>query len=167
MIDLLVPIGLWVLAVICIGVGIGGTIIPALPGSPLIFIGTLIGAWANGFTILGWPSLILSGVLAVAAVLVDFVATAIGAKKVGASGAAIIGSTLGTFAGLPFALPGILLGPLIGAMVGELWAQRGDANYRQIGKVGLGTWLGLFLGTAVKVGLVGAMVGVILLGLLI
>lgn len=162
---LFLTVVLWMLAVLCIAAGVAGTIFPALPGSPLIFVGVLLGAWANDFTLLGWPTLFLSGLLAVVAIAVDFIATALGAKKVGASGSALLGATVGTFAGLPFSIPGIIFGPFIGAMMGELWAQRKEVDYWKISKVGLGTWLGLLLGTVAKVAVVAGMIGVLLLGL--
>ena len=156
---------LWLLAVVCITAGVAGTVFPALPGSPLIFIGILIGAWANDFTLIGWPTLVISGILAIVAVAVDFVATALGAKRVGASGSALLGATIGTFAGLPFSIPGIIFGPFVGAIAGEVWAQRKKADYWQISKVGLGTWLGLLIGTVAKVAVVAGMIGVLILGL--
>jgi uncharacterized protein YqgC (DUF456 family) len=156
---------IWLVAVVCIAAGVAGTIFPALPGSPLIFIGVLLGAWANDFTLLGWPTIGITGVLAIVAIGVDFVATALGAKKVGASGSALLGATVGTFAGLPFSIPGIIFGPFLGAIVGELWAQRKKADYWHISKVGLGTWLGLLVGTVAKVAVVTGMIGVLILGL--
>jgi uncharacterized protein YqgC (DUF456 family) len=158
-------IALWLIAVLCIAAGIAGTIFPALPGSPLIFVGILIGAWANDFTLLGWPTLVISGFLAIAALAVDFIATALGAQKVGASGSALLGATIGTFAGLPFSIPGIVLGPFVGAVAGEVWAQRKKPDYWQISKVGVGTWIGLLIGTIAKVALVAVMVGVLIMGL--
>ena len=56
---------------------------------------------------------------------------------------------------------GLLLGPFIGAVVGEFIARRSlDAAAR----VGVGTWLGLLVGTLAKIALAVAMIGVFLAG---
>ena len=101
--------------------------------------------------------LVLLGVLVVLALIVDFAATALGAKKVGASKKAIAGSVAGTFVGLFFGLPGLLLGPFVGAVLGELAAQR---YLDQATRVGIATWVGLLLGTIAKLALSLTMLGV-------
>ena len=47
--------------------------------------------------------------------------------------------------------------PLIGAMAGEYWARRDTTRAAQ---VGLATWLGLLIGTVVKLVLVFVMIGI-------
>ena len=54
--------------------------------------------------------------------------------------------------------------PLVGAAIGEFVAQR-DAL--RAGKVGLATWLGLLLGTIVKIAIAFTMVGLFVAALLI
>ena len=72
----------------------------------------------------------------------DIFSTAIGAQRVGASRKALWGTVIGTFAGLFFMPIGLLAGPFNGALAGELWHGR---DVGQAAKVGLGTWLGIFL----------------------
>lgn len=148
---------LWVLGVILVLVGIAGTILPALPGAPLVGIGLVLAAWADRFEKVGWFPLVVIGVLAVLTLVVDFLATMMGAKRVGASGLALFGAAVGTVAGLFFGLPGVILGPFVGAVVGEYLARR---NHEQAVKVGVGTWIGLLLGTAGKLALIFMMIGV-------
>jgi len=155
---------IWVFALICVVVGVIGTVFPALPGTPLIFIGALVLAWGYDFSILGTPSLVFLGILAALGVAVDFVASSMGAKRVGASSLAVVGATLGSFVGIFFAVPGIILGPFIGAFVGEIVAQ---SSLRHATKVGIGTWIGLLLGTAAKVAIAVAMVGFIAFALIV
>ncbi len=150
---------LWVLAVVCIAAGVAGTVLPALPGAPLVFVGLLIAAWADGFQKVGWFPLVLVGLLTLASLAVDLLATSLGAKRVGASWLALAGAAVGTVVGIFLGLPGLVLGPFVGAVLGEYVAQR---NWRQAGKVGLGTWLGLLLGTAAKLALVFTMLGIFL-----
>ena len=53
--------------------------------------------------------------------------------------------------------------PLAGAAIGEYIAQR---DLRRAGKVGIATWIGLLLGTAAKVAIVFAMIGIFVFALL-
>ena len=85
----------YVLAVLLVLVGIAGTILPALPGLPLVFAGMLLAAWAGDFQQVGVPMLVALGLLTVFSLAVDFWATALGAKRVGASKLAIIGAMVG------------------------------------------------------------------------
>ena len=57
----------WVLAVLVVIAGLAGTIVPALPGVPLVFAGLLIGAWADQFATVGWATIGLLAVLALIA----------------------------------------------------------------------------------------------------
>lgn len=155
---------LWAFALICVVIGVMGTVFPGLPGTPLIFLGALALAWGYDFSVLGAPSLIFLGILAALGVAVDFVASSMGAKRVGASSLAVVGATLGSIVGLFFAIPGIILGPFVGAFVGELVAQ---SSLRHATKVGIGTWVGLLLGTAAKVAIALSMVGFITLALIV
>lgn len=146
----------YALAVILVLVGIAGVILPALPGLPLVFAGMLLAAWAGGFQQIGWVTLVVLGLLTLLSVGVDFFATLVGAKRVGASKKALLGAVLGTFAGLFFGPIGLFAGPFVGALLGELWHGR---EIGQATKVGLGTWLGILLGTVLKLGLAFAMLG--------
>lgn len=149
---------IWALALLSIAVGVLGTVFPALPGTPLIFGGAFLLGWWHNYSIIGGPSLIFLGVLALLGIAIDFVASSLGAQRVGASGYALIGATIGSLVGIFFALPGIILGPFVGAFAGELLAK---PSLGQATKVGLGTWFGLLVGTVAKVALALAMVGFI------
>ncbi len=86
---------LWYLvAAILVIVGLIGTVLPALPGVPLVFCGLLLAAWADGFAHVGAFTLFVLGVLTVIAIGIDFLAGVLGAKKVGASRYAVIGAAL-------------------------------------------------------------------------
>jgi uncharacterized protein YqgC (DUF456 family) len=147
---------LWILAVLLVLAGLVGIVLPALPGTFLVFLGLLLAAWIDGFDKVGWGVIALLGGLAVLSTVLDFVVTGLGARRAGASKQAVVGAAAGTIAGLFFGLPGLFLGPFVGAAAGEYLARR-DAV--QAGRAGLGTWLGIVLGTAVKLGLAIAMVG--------
>jgi len=148
---------LWALALLLVLAGIAGAVLPALPGAPLVFGGLLLGAWIDGFAKVGWFPLVVIGLLAALTFVVDLGATALGAKRVGASPLALVGAAVGTVAGLFFGFVGVVVGPFVGAALGEYVARR---DVRQAGRVGLGTWLGIVLGSAAKIALLLAMVGV-------
>jgi uncharacterized protein YqgC (DUF456 family) len=151
-----VTIVLWLAAGVLIVIGALGLILPVLPGSPLIFIGALLAAWAEDFRYLGVWSLVVLGVLAALAVAVDFIASAFGVKRFGASGRAITGAMLGAIVGIFFGPIGVLVGPFVGAVVGELTVRRSLAA---AGRAGVGAALGLALGTAAKLAIAFAMIG--------
>jgi uncharacterized protein YqgC (DUF456 family) len=148
---------LWVLAVALVLVGLAGVILPALPGTVLIFAGLVLAAWADDFTRVGAATLVVIGVIGGLSYLVDFAAAALGAKHLGASPRAMAGAAVGTIAGLFLGLPGIILGPFVGAVLGELTVSR-DA--RRVGRAGVAAWLGFAVGTAVKVAMACLMVGI-------
>src|SRR6187402_344958 len=156
----------WLGVVALIVVGLAGTVLPALPGTVLVFAGVLLGAWIDDFTRVPVWVVVLCGVLAALAWATDFVAAMLGAKRVDASGWALAGATLGTVAGVFTGFMGLIFMPLAGAMAGEWWAQQRKAartshsdDAKRALEVGVATWLGLMIGTAVKLALVLMMVG--------
>jgi len=147
----------WVLAVLVVIGGLAGTIVPALPGPPMVFAGLLLAAWAGHFEKVGWGTIAILGVLTALAWLVDFLAAALGAKRLGASQRAFWGAAFGALAGMFFGIPGIFLGPFVGAVVAELSAGR---DTRQAGRAGYGAWIGVIIGTAAKLAICFLMLGI-------
>lgn len=148
---------LWLLAIVLVLVGVAGTVLPALPGAALVFAGLALGAWIDGFARVSGITVALLGLLTVLAWATDYAAAALGAKRVGASTPALVGAALGTLAGVFTGLVGLLFLPLAGAALGQYYAQR---DLRRAGQVGIATWIGMLVGTAVKIALVFAMIGV-------
>ncbi len=137
----------WILAWLLVVVGLAGIILPALPGVPVILFGLVLMAWLDAFVRVGVSTLIGLGLLAVLSVLIDFLATAEGARRFGAGRHAILGATLGLLVGLFFGLPGIVFGPFIGAMLGHLASRANlDASLR----AGVGATVGVVVGTVAK-----------------
>lgn len=154
---------LYVLAALLIVAGFAGTILPVVPGVPLIFLGMLLAAWTDGFAHVGAFTLVVLGLVTLVALLVDFVAGLLGAKKVGASRLALFGAAVGTVVGIFFGIPGLLLGPFAGALLGELFA---GASVRRATDVGVAAWLGFLLGAVLKLALAFAMLGIFALAFL-
>jgi uncharacterized protein len=152
-------IWLWLCAGALVATGLAGSVLPALPGVPLVFCGLLIGAWADGFRHVGWATLTLLGVMTLASFVIDFAATALGAKRMGATKPAVAGAALGAVAGIFFGIPGLIFGPFVGAVAGELLSH---GQFVQAARAGFGTWAGLLFGTLAKLALVFAMLGIFL-----
>ena len=152
----------YAIALLLVLVGIAGTVLPAIPGLPLVFAGMLLAAWAGGFEQIGIGTILLLAVLTLLSIGIDFLASAAGAKRVGASRMAVLGAVIGTVAGLFFGIIGVFAGPFVGAVVGELLARRGIDREKlgQATKVGIGTWFGILVGTILKLTLAFAMIGI-------
>jgi len=155
-----ITILLWVIAMTLILAGFAGLVLPALPGAPLLFAGLFVAAWADDFVYVGMKTLVALGIMAALSYVLEFAASALGARRFGATSRAITGAAIGTIVGLFFGLPGILLGPFLGAVVGELTAQR---DLRAATGSGVGAFLGLLLAIAGKLALGFAMLGLFLL----
>lgn len=136
------------LALFLMGVGVVGTVLPGLPGAPLILL-TAIGhrlyfgqAGASNF-VLG--VLVL---LTILSLVLDYIATLLGARKMGASWRGITGAVVGAMVGLFFAPIGLFLGPFLGAIGFELL---GGRDFAQSSRAGAGALLGLLVGALGKV----------------
>jgi uncharacterized protein YqgC (DUF456 family) len=151
---------MWVLAGLSVIAGIAGLVVPLLPGPLLIFIGLFLAAWIEDFNYVSWGTLITLALLMLLAHLIDFLAGALGAKKFGASRAAIIGATIGAFIGIFFGFIGIILGPFIGAVIGQLTELK---DIKSAGQVGVGTWIGFVFGMAAKIAIGLSMIGIFIL----
>jgi uncharacterized protein YqgC (DUF456 family) len=138
------------LAAVLVIVGFAGLVLPGLPGAPLVFAGLFLAAWAEHFAYVGTGTLIVLALLTAATFVIDFLASAVGARRFGASPRAALGAAVGGLVGLFFGLPGLLVGPFLGAVAGELTARRslGDA-----GRAGIGATLGLAIGLAARLAL--------------
>ena len=100
--------------------------------------------------------------------LLDYAAGMMGARKAGANRQALVGAAIGTVAGVFAGFIGVLFLPLVGAVLGEWFAQRKKTaehlvddkdHHTRAMKVGMATWVGMIVGTAVKLALTFMMVG--------
>jgi uncharacterized protein YqgC (DUF456 family) len=154
------PWVLHLLAALIVVVGLAGTVLPVIPGALVVFGGLFLAAWADDFTRVGWVAISIIGVLGALSWVVDFLASVLGAKRVGASPLALLGATLGGVGGIFLGIAGMILGPFVGAVIGELLARGGPAK---AAKVGLGTWLGLLVAAVLKVVLAFMMIAAFLI----
>ncbi len=146
-------------ALALIAVGLAGTVIPAIPGLPIIFAGSWLIGWASGYELISVTAVVILALLAAVGIGIDILAQILGAKRAGASRAGLWGAVIGTVVGLVTGIWGIVFFPLIGAVIGEIMAGR---DMLKAGTVGLATWIGMAVGIGVKIALAFIMVGIVL-----
>jgi uncharacterized protein len=134
-------------ALLIMAIGCLGSVLPAVPSTPLV----LIAAFAHKIYFksesAGWFVLTLLVLVTGLALVMDYLATLYGAKRFGATKKGMIGAIVGGIVGLFFNLPGIILGPFIGAVVFEMI---GGREWKPALKAGVGATLGLFAGAIGK-----------------
>ena len=129
----------------------------------MLFGGLWLRAGVDQYRQLGTAMLPIAGALGGIGVIVDFIASALGSRRVGASRLALWGASLGTLFGMFLGVPGLLFGPFFAALLGE--PASGNSVLRSA-HVGVGTWLGLLFGTLLKLVISFVMVGLFGLALL-
>ncbi len=139
---------LLILGFILMLVGIIGSILPALPGPPISWVGILMLYLCEGISINYW---ILAVTLLIAVIIgiLDYIIPAKGTKYFGGSKYGIwgtnIGLVVGIFAPIPF---GFLIGPFVGALVGELIYNSQEKG--RAFKAATGSFIGFLAGTFMK-----------------
>jgi uncharacterized protein YqgC (DUF456 family) len=145
-----------VLAVVFFTIGVLGTILPALPGAPLIWLGMLIYGFFVKFQNLPLTFFIGQGLAVMLIFLIDYLASIWGVRRYGGSKEAVWGSILGGLLGLLVLGPfGLIFGPFIGAVAGEVYRRS------PLGKaleVGLGTLIGFLGGAVLKLSIEAVMI---------
>lgn len=155
-------LGLSLTLVVMLG-GVLGAIVPGLPGAPIVLLAALghklyFGPAGASWWVLG----VLAGLTALS-LLLDYLATIYGARRLGASWRGTVGAVVGGLVGLWFGLPGVVLGPFVGAVLFE-WA--GGRSWKESGRAGLGAVLGLLVGTLGKFACCVAMTGLFALNVI-
>lgn len=127
--------------------GLIGSILPMLPGTPLILIAAVGHRLYFGEASVSNTVLIILIGLTLVSLIFDFLASLLGAKRFGATWRGMTGAVIGGIIGLFFSLPGIILGPFLGAMLFEML---GDKEFKKAVHAGVGATLGLLLGIVGK-----------------
>lgn len=145
--------------------GFWGLIIPIIPDLPIIWLGVLIYAVGTKFADISLTTVLWLGVLSASTYIIDYLGTAIGAKRYGASRLGMAGGLIGGILGLVVFPPfGLLIGAVVGTVFAELYlaGRTMDAAIR----ASKGAVLGLVLGILVKVAIAGAIIGIFLRAIL-
>jgi uncharacterized protein YqgC (DUF456 family) len=141
--------------------GLIGSVLPMIPGSPLILLGAFIYGWHTNFEVITWGTLGILLFLVLLTQILDYLASILGAKKFGASRWGMVGAFLGGIIGLLFGgFLGILVGPFIGALLLELLHGQ---NLKASMKIGLGTLIGFLAGAVGKIIISITMIGIFLI----
>ncbi len=136
-------------------IGITGTLLPVLPGAPVIWLGMLVYGLLIGFDNLGLFFFVGQALLALAVMGVDYLFTTMGSRYFGGSKAALWGAAAGLLIGLMFFPIGLLIGPFLGATIADfIFRRRAD----QAIKSGVGASLGFWSALPIKLILEGIMI---------
>jgi len=110
--------------------GVIGTVAPVLPGPVLIWLSTLLWAWADGFQTIGWPTLLILAVLAILAEISDVVLAGMGAKQGGAAWSSMMVAGIAAIIGFfIFNFIGAIVGAFLGLLAWE--ARRHDWQWEK------------------------------------
>lgn len=144
------PALVWAATALMVLAGVAGSVLPVLPGAPLILLAAALHRWLLPGYVSLWTIAALA-VLSALALLADLACAALGVSRFGGGRWALLGAAAGGAFGLFLGPAGLVLGAIAGAAVFEMAFDRkamGEAL-----KSGLGAGLGLLVGTAVRLGL--------------
>ncbi len=142
-----------VLAIAAGIIGIAGSILPGLPGTPVSWVGLLLlYIWGNGTNAAGEPmaltGLIVWGVVVALVSVIDYVVPMYFTKLTGGSKYAERGAMAGLLVGIIFTPIGMILGSFLGAFIAEWHYTRQGVG--QALKAAVGSFLGFITGTGLK-----------------
>ena len=142
-----------VLAILAGVIGIAGSILPGLPGTPISWIGLLIlYIWGTGTNASGVAMpmnvLVIWGVVVLVVSVIDYVVPMYFTKLTGGSKYAERGAVIGLIAGIILTPIGMILGSFLGAFLAEMYW--GNKSSEQALMAATGSFLGFILGTGIK-----------------
>ena len=135
------------LALIVMCIGLVGSVLPGIPSTPLVMLAA-IGhrLWFGPASASNLALVILGGLTALSLVM-DYLASMYGAKRLGSTWRGVVGAVVGGLIGIFFAFPGIIVGPFLGALTFEML---GGREWKEAARAGLGAVIGLFVGALGK-----------------
>lgn len=139
--------------------GLIGTVVPVIPGAPVIFIAAVIYAVIEGFKTIDGSTIGLLAILTGIAMLLDWVALIFGVKRMGGTYFGVLGAFVGLIVGIFFfaTIAALIIGPLIGAILFEMLIGR---QSRDALRAGLGSFFGFMLGGVLKFAVAATMIGI-------
>lgn len=143
--------------------GLLGSVLPGLPGTPLVLAAAIIHRLCFGAHSAGTLGLAALVGLTLLSFALDYLATVYGARRMGATWRGVLGAVLGGLVGVFFGPLGILVMPFLGAVAFEL---AGGRKVEPAARAGGGAVLGLVLGTVGKVACTAAMIALFVTGVL-
>jgi uncharacterized protein YqgC (DUF456 family) len=142
-----------ILGAICVLIGVAGSLLPILPGTPVSYIGLLLLLAVDGCSFSVQFMLIILALVVLQQIL-NYIIPIWGVKKYGGSKAGQWGGVLGLLVGLLFMPWGMIVGPFVGAVLGEMMAGKNTSDSL---KAGFGSFVGNLLTTVSGLVLSGVM----------
>lgn len=147
-----------IVAFIVLVIGLVGDILPGIPGTPVTYFALLIVHWTDKISYSA-QFLVVTGLVAVAITILDYVVPVWGTKKFGGTKAGARGSTIGLIVSVivlpllgivigPFGIIGLLGGPFLGAYIAEKRVGNDDTL---AWRSAFGSFLGFLTGTLMKI----------------
>jgi len=136
-----------ILGVLVLIIGVVGSVLPVLPGTIFVWLSLLL-LHFSGYGEFSTTFLVVTALITVATIILDYVVPALGTKKFGGSKKGEWGATIGIFAGMFIGPFGIIVGPFLGAFIGEMIHDATDTN-RAL-KAAWGSFVGFLLSTGIK-----------------
>lgn len=114
----------WLLVIFLL-IGLGGTILPMVPGLGLMLLALAVYSYFDGWQTFPLWYLLLVALAAAAGTAIDHLASALGAKRFGVSDKGFWGALAGgLLGGLFFQIVGLVVGAVVGTVVMELYQKR-------------------------------------------
>lgn len=136
-----------VLSILAGIIGIAGSILPGLPGTPVSWVGLLL-LYIWGPEEMTMKTLIVWGIVVVVVSVIDYIVPMYFTKLTGGSRFAERGAMVGLIAGIILTPVGMILGSFLGAFLFELYYARKGSS--QALKAAIGSFLGFITGTGLK-----------------
>ncbi|MCJ1807531.1 hypothetical protein BWK63_12280 [Flavobacterium covae] len=138
---------LLIIGFLCVLIGVIGSVLPALPGPGLSWIGLLFLYFTKtvptNYWVLGSTFLITLFII-----ILDYLIPSLGTKRLGGSKYGVWGANIGLIVGLFIPPFGFVIGPFIGACLGELYFD--SQNFSRAFKAALGAFIGFIASTLIK-----------------
>lgn len=149
-----------VLGFCCMIVGILGSFLPVLPGTPLSFVGLLLLYWTDAVPANYWI-IGVTGIITLVVSILDYTIPAQGTKRFGGSKYGIWGTNIGLVVGIFTPIPfGFIVGPFLGALIGELIYNSTD--HKRAVKAATGSFIGFLASSFMKFVVCIAFLGIFL-----
>lgn len=130
-------------------VGIAGSVLPVIPGTPVSWVGFILLYLAPSLPF-DWTFIVITGIVAIGLYILDYIIPAWGTKRFGGSKAGAWGTTIGLVVGILAPIPfGILIGPFAGALIGEMVFNKTEGKHAV--KAAVGSFFGFLASTFMKV----------------
>lgn len=139
---------LLIMAIICMLIGVAGSVLPILPGLPVAYLGFILIHYSK-YAEFTAPFLIVWAAIVIVMAVVDYFIPKWGTKKYGGTRYGQNGAMIGTIAGI-FIFPpfGLILGPFAGAYIGEIMHDAKDTQKAL--RSAWGSFVGFLAGSFIK-----------------